>query len=167
MGYSEQQQGLLKKALAVAQKVPEADDGTWTNTWHWVLSYVTGSFFGLKLTTVAGTLHAATFFSRLRMVVSQPRRRAAVRRFHPLRTVTYIVRSQLLPPRRLAARAAIWSHRCRSSSAASSPASQYCRAPLKGACANPISPARQPRARPDPGTCSATAAPAAAPAGNE
>jgi hypothetical protein len=30
--------GLLKKALAVVQKVPEFEDGTWTNTWNWVLS---------------------------------------------------------------------------------------------------------------------------------
>ncbi|KAI9634308.1 uncharacterized protein MKK02DRAFT_34810 [Dioszegia hungarica] len=35
---TEPQLALLKKALEVAQNVPESDDGTWTNTWHWVLS---------------------------------------------------------------------------------------------------------------------------------
>ena len=37
---SEHQQLLLKKVLATIQKVPTSDDSTWTNTWHWVLTYV-------------------------------------------------------------------------------------------------------------------------------
>jgi len=44
-GGSEMQQSLLKKAIEITQKIPEAEtdgkaDGTWTNTWHWVLSCV-------------------------------------------------------------------------------------------------------------------------------
>lgn len=35
---SEQQQHLLKRAVTACSQVPEQDDGTWTNTWHWVLS---------------------------------------------------------------------------------------------------------------------------------
>ncbi|ORY23528.1 hypothetical protein BCR39DRAFT_561900 [Naematelia encephala] len=35
---SEQQHVLLRKALAVVQKTPDIDDGTWTSSWHWVLS---------------------------------------------------------------------------------------------------------------------------------
>jgi hypothetical protein len=39
---SEQQQVLLKKVIAMVQRIPTTDDNSWTNTWHWVLSYVGG-----------------------------------------------------------------------------------------------------------------------------
>ncbi|KAK4686482.1 hypothetical protein P7C73_g3646, partial [Tremellales sp. Uapishka_1] len=35
---NEQQQILLKKALAIMQRIPAADDSARTNAWHWVLS---------------------------------------------------------------------------------------------------------------------------------
>lgn len=31
---------LLKKVIAMVQRIPTTDDNSWTNTWHWVLSYV-------------------------------------------------------------------------------------------------------------------------------
>ncbi|GMK54175.1 hypothetical protein CspeluHIS016_0107610 [Cutaneotrichosporon spelunceum] len=35
---NEQQQVLLKKVIAMVQRIPTTDDHSWTNTWHWVLS---------------------------------------------------------------------------------------------------------------------------------
>ncbi|BEI86125.1 hypothetical protein CcaverHIS002_0604120 [Cutaneotrichosporon cavernicola] len=35
---NEQQQMLLKKVIAMVQRIPTTDDSSWTNTWHWVLS---------------------------------------------------------------------------------------------------------------------------------
>ncbi|WVF66621.1 hypothetical protein IAT40_001361 [Kwoniella sp. CBS 6097] len=35
---NDQQQALLKKIVNITSKIPQQDDTTWTNTWHWVLS---------------------------------------------------------------------------------------------------------------------------------
>ena len=81
---SEYQQAVLKKAIGITQVIPEAEadgkpDGTWTNTWHWVLSYVSCPESAALLTGAQGTRRAVTCFSPSPMVVYPQRPRVPVR----------------------------------------------------------------------------------------
>jgi len=59
---------LLQKALGITQKVPppeseEKPDGTWTNTWHWVLSSVISLTMRHRLTELSDASCGHLLFS--------------------------------------------------------------------------------------------------------